>query len=240
MPVGSVRGVIVVAALFASAGPCAGGGGDFAEAPTCPFCPEAPEAITIADDAFAGAGIEVWRCPECGRYYWSGAWHDAASFAAEAERLRRQGKALPRACPFCGGTLHPTTLYVMETAEGDKPAYLCGTCFAVVMPDGKALTAAEVRALEASRSKEHEKTRAAELARKYGWPPAKAKRVAAGEVEVGDEAKAVREAWGPPASVERDMSPKGGIQERWYYADGRLVSLRDGVVTAVDETPASP
>jgi len=208
--------------------------GDFNLDLTCPDCPGAPVAERVEDPTVAAAGVQVWQCPECLKYYWDGAWHDAAAFVAYKESLAKGGAVAPAdKCPKCGGRLYPSRAFVVTTDQGEQPVHQCYDCWTVVLPDGQALSVDELNKMEATRIAGVKKKEAGDLAQEYGWTLAKAKRVVAGDVAVGDEVNAVREAWGPPSHTERSSSPKGGLVERWAYNDGRAVEFKDGVVTAL-------
>jgi len=227
-----MRWVCVVVAAAAGATGVAGAlEADFPAAPICPSC-SAAEAVPVDEPAFEAAAIAVWECPNCGQYYWGGGWHAAADFTAERQRLESEAGGIPSRCPKCGGKLVVDRAFVAHTAAGEEPCYSCYRCWTMVLPDGSVMSADEVAAMEAERIAGVEKKRVADLAREYGWSEEKTARILAGRVAVGDEGAAVREAWGHPAKVEREMTLRGGIRETWYYADGRTVDLKDGVVTS--------
>jgi len=220
----------------AEGGVSAAAEGDFGPAaPTCPSCPEHPAALVVHDDDFAAAGIPVWVCPDCGRYYYNDAWHEAPEFLADKPNLTATADAVPTKCPQCGGKLDPTWAYVAD-AEGERfPSYQCYNCWTIVFPDGRVLSKEELAKLEASRIAGVEKDRVPKLMETYGWDKAKASRVLAGEVHVGDEGAALREAWGRPLNIETTSLPKGARLEKWLYGDEKYVELKDGVVTAIHE-----
>ena len=217
----------MIALLLAAAGAAAA-------VPVCSTCEDGAAAVTVADEEFTRAGVELWQCPACGQYFFNGGWHGAFELEAEKKRLARRADGIPDACPACGGPLDETYAYVLTTETAKKPSYICYRCWTVVFPDGTWMAPEDIQAFEAERRKVAEKDRVAELVREYGWDEARATRIVAGDVRVGDEVNAVREAWGPPARAERTISPDG-IRERWLYPGGKAAEFKDGVATALTE-----
>ncbi len=197
-------------------------------------CGEGATAVRIEDADFAAANVELWQCPSCGAYYWDGEWHGAIEYAAEKKRLQRLAAGIPEKCPSCGAPLYETYAYTLETATATKPSYICYRCWTVIFPDGRIMSPEDIKEFEAGRRAEADEQRLSALVEKYGWPAAKARRVVAGEVMVGDGPAEVREAWGPPAKTERAVT-RAGVEEKWYYPGGRAVALDDHEVTAVEE-----
>lgn len=210
--------------------------GDFGPAaPICPTCPDHPAALIVHDEDYEAAGIPVWICPDCGRYYYKDAWHEVAAFHADKASLTPSEDVAPTKCPKCGGKLDATWAYVADYEGQRYPSYQCYNCWTIVFPDGRVLSKEELAALEAKRIAGVEKDRVPKLMETYGWDKAKAERVLGGSIMYGDEGAAVREAWGRPLSIETTMLPKGGRREKWLYEGGDYVELKDGVVTSVHE-----
>ena len=98
------------------------------------------------------------------------------------------------------------------------------------------------RAIEEQREQERERetaararqTRTAALQAK-GWPAEVIALVLNRQVRIGMTAEQVREAWGPPTSINTTTTRRG-THEQWVYGIGQYLYFEDEVLTSIQQT----